>query len=203
LFTRLGEAQLLLPLALLAAAWLSRHGGQGALARRWLLSLMLALLLTTATKLAFMGWGLGLAAWDFTGISGHAMCAAAVLPLLAWIALRGRPWACWLGLGLAALVAFSRIQVSAHSASEALAGLALGAAVSLWTLRGQFGLRLQVPASLPAAALAAMLLAPVAAPRARTHDWVIQLSLQLSGREQPYTRLELRRRLNAGPLAPA
>jgi membrane-associated phospholipid phosphatase len=195
LFTRLGEAQLLLPLALAGAAWLAWHGGQAALARRWLLALAAAVALTTASKLAFMGWGLGLAAWDFTGFSGHAMCAAAVLPVLAWMGLRGRPWGYGLGLGLAALIAFSRVQVSAHSLSEALSGLVLGAAVSLWALQGQFRLRLVLPAWLPAGALALLLLAPVAAPRARTHDWVTQLSLQLSGREQPYTRLDLQHRL--------
>jgi len=196
LLTRLGEAQLLLPLALAGAAWLAWHGGQGALARRWLLALAAAVALTTASKLTFLGWGLGLAEWDFTGFSGHAMCAAAVLPVMGWLALRGRPWGFGLGLGLAALVAFSRVQVSAHSASEALSGWVLGAAVSLWTLRGQFRLRLVLPAWLPAGALALLLLAPVAAPRARTHDWVVQLSLQLSGRDQPYTRLQLQRRIH-------
>ena len=37
---------------------------------------------TTASKVAFIGWGLGLSALDFTGISGHAMIASAVYPLL-------------------------------------------------------------------------------------------------------------------------
>lgn len=205
LFTRLGELQLLLPLALGAAAWLSRRAGQGALARRWLIGLAAAAALTTLSKLAFMGWGLGSAALDFTGFSGHSMFAASTLPVLAWLALRGRPQGFWLGLGLAALVAYSRVHVSAHSVSEALAGFTLGTTASLWALRGQCQLRLAVPVWLPATALALMLLAPVAAPRSRTHDWVTQLSLQLSGRAQPYTRLELHQRpaLNARPLAPA
>lgn len=48
----------------------------------WLVGLGLASLATTASKVAFMGWGIGLPEIDFTGISGHTMLAMAVYPLL-------------------------------------------------------------------------------------------------------------------------
>ena len=84
--TRLGEAQLLLPALLLAAVWLARSPGGGRLAGWWLATTGAAALLTTATKVAFIGYGVGYAPLDFTGISGHAMFAAAVLPPLVLLA---------------------------------------------------------------------------------------------------------------------
>ncbi|MGS0754580.1 hypothetical protein ACVBEH_07590 [Roseateles sp. GG27B] len=72
LLTRLGEAQILFPLAAAAAAWLWLRAEQATLARRWVLCLCLSTALTTASKLAFIGWGLGWAA-RFHRHSGHAM----------------------------------------------------------------------------------------------------------------------------------
>ncbi|MDT9001629.1 phosphatase [Paucibacter sp. APW11] len=204
LLTRLGEAQILLPLSLVAALWLGLRAGQAALARRWMLALAAAVALTTLSKLAFMGWGLGIAALDFTGFSGHSMFAAATLPMLASVASlgrRGHGQAAWLGLGLAALVAVSRVQVSAHSPSEALAGFALGALASLYALRLAGPSSLRVPLWLPLGVLAMLISLPFAAPRSRTHDWVTALSLQLSGRSQAFTRADLHR-LNAAPVQP-
>ena len=40
-----------------------------------------AALITTVTKVAFIGYEVGYAPLDYTGISGHAMFAAAVLPV--------------------------------------------------------------------------------------------------------------------------
>lgn len=83
LLSRLGEAQLLLPALALAAAWLAAQPGGRRAALAWLGATGLAAALTTASKVAFIGHGLGWAALDFTGFSGHAMFAAAVLPGLA------------------------------------------------------------------------------------------------------------------------
>ena len=47
-----------------------------------LLPIALAAILVTATKIAFMGFGWGIARIDFTGLSGHAMLAAAIYPVL-------------------------------------------------------------------------------------------------------------------------
>ena len=203
--SRLGEAQILLPLSLAAVLWLWLAAGEGRLALRWIMSLAVAASVTTASKLAFIGWGLGSAAWDFTGFSGHAMFAAATLPMLAWVALLGRPRA-WrragvaFGFGLAALIAYSRLPVHAHSPSEALAGFLLGAAASWVTLRGLPGVRLRVPLWLPAALAAGLMLMPTLAPRSRTHDWVTEISLQLSGRAQPFHRHDMQR--HARPAEP-
>jgi len=194
LFTRLGEAQLLLPLSLLAAVWLFGWGGQRPLARRWMGGLALATLLTTVSKLAFLGWGLGLSQLDFTGFSGHSMFAAATLPLLGWTlwqGRRGQDQALAGGFVLAAVVAYSRLAVNAHSPSEALLGWLLGAAVSVVSLRRTPATGPAVPLWMPALAFSLLLLMPLAAPRSRTHDWVVALSLELSGRGHPYTREHL------------
>ena len=118
LLTRLGEAQILLPLVAAAALWLWLGAGLGAAARQWVLSIACAVALTAGSKLAFIGWELGVAAWDFTGISGHAACSAASFPVLAWMLMYGHSkaaqrWAVGLGFALAALIAWSRLAVSA------------------------------------------------------------------------------------------
>lgn len=206
LLTRLGEAQILLPLVGAAALWLWRSAALGRLALRWLLSIGVVALATTLSKLAFMGWGWGSAAWDFTGFSGHAMFAAACLPMLGWVVGLGRGRGLHLlatiaGFALAALVAYSRLVVLAHSPSEAALGFALGALASLVVLRAAPDLRLVLPLWLPAGLAACLLLLPVSLPRSRSHELMTQLSLRLSGHERVFTRQDLHRRL--APLRPA
>ncbi|XHS79458.1 phosphatase PAP2 family protein [Burkholderiaceae bacterium UC74_6] len=199
LLTRLGDSELLLPLVPLAAMWLWLGAGQTALARRWILSLSAAALFTAASKIAFFGWQLGVARWDFTGFSGHAMFSCACWPMLAWVVVmhRGRA-AQWLGVGfgfaMGLAIAYSRLPVQAHSVSEVITGALLGLAVSascLPLLRTGPALPLWVPAG--AVALLALLV--VAAPPSRTQDMIEQISLELSGHERVYTRHDLRRQL--------
>ena len=210
LFTRLGEAQILLPLVALAALWLWLGAGQGGLARRWLLAVGCAVALTTASKLAFIGWEVGLADWDFTGISGHAACSAAILPMLGWLLVSGRAKPVRRagvlgGFALAALVAWSRLAVDAHSGSEALSGFLLGSAASWIALSGlslaraadnaPFAAAAGSPTSAPrwlqTALVASLLILPFSAPRSQTHEWVTALSVRLSGRSQPFMRQDL------------
>lgn len=226
LLTRLGEAQLLLPVALLALAGLSLNPAQRPVAKRWVVGFAAAFGATMLSKIAFMGWGVGSARLDFTGFSGHAMHAAAVLPLLAWLGLQSvrstalRAGGVFAMLALAALVAYSRLPVGAHSASESLTGFLLGACVSLWALQPGWSVRPatpmgavrqastnQQPARLlnRSAVLAVVMLgllgaAPWVSPPTRTHQWVTALSLKLSGRPAPYTRHHLHLR-SADPLA--
>lgn len=233
--TRLGEAQILLPLVLVACLWLWRSSERGGrddeqtgahaslthlapVARRWLFWLGSAAGLTTLSKLAFIGWGLGVEALDFTGISGHAMFAAAVLPMLAWTLVRGRRMrvqrgAVALAFALAALIAYSRLKVGAHSSVEAWAGLLLGSGASLLSLpRGLRGatssssaavaLGQRPPPWLPAGVVAALLLLPIGAPPSRSHDLVTQLALQLSGQPRPFQRSQLKPPLPAHQQAP-
>ena len=198
LVTRLGEAEILLPTVLMAALWLSLGARQGRLALRWLGMIAVAASITTATKIAFIGWAMGLPALDFTGISGHAMFATASYPMLFWVLLMHRgPLAQRVGVafgyGVGLLIAYSRLPTHAHSPSEVLAGLLLGCSVSLLTVRlPRSGP--PVPLWLPALTLLGLSLLPVYAPPSHTHDWVTRLSLTLSGNPRPFTRAEMHQR---------
>ena len=199
--TRFGEAQILLPACAAALLWLVAvrgpaarradvHPGRAA-AWRWGAGLFGTTLLTTASKVAFLGFGLGWAALNFTGFSGHAMFSAAVLPMLAAL-VAGRAGAV-LGAALALLVMVSRVHVGAHSWSEALSGGALGAAVSAWALAAWFAPHGDVrpPPWLLLLLAVWLTVLPIQAPPARTHDTVVRLSLWLSGRSQPHTRRQM------------
>ncbi len=196
LLTRLGEAQILLPAMVLATAWLTWRQGPTRLALGWLASTTLAATITTLSKVAFIGYGVGLPALDFTGISGHAMFAAAVLPPLLRLSagtLTGR-WqtaSLVLGYSLAAAVAVSRVMVGVHSWSEVAAGFALGASASGLALLSAQVPAVRIPRWVPAAVLAWGTLGVAAAPPSRTHDWVTQLALAQSGCNQPYQRWQM------------
>jgi membrane-associated phospholipid phosphatase len=196
LLTRLGEMQLLVPAALIAIWRMHREVDARPLAAWWLLALALATLITTATKVAFIGWGVGSAWLNFTGISGHAMFAGAIFPvLMGAFTSHAKLWlqrsAVAAGFGLAALVGLSRSMVDAHSVSEIVAGLLLGGLASLSIIlvhrlpRAVMGPRLAVVVALWL--LAGMLSAPVSP----THSLVTRLALSMAGKAAPYTREDL------------
>jgi membrane-associated phospholipid phosphatase len=198
LFTRLGEAQILLPAMAAALVWLALAPRTRPLATAWLGATAAAVLLTTATKVAFIGFEVGYAPLDYTGVSGHAMFAAVVLPVLARIGAgrSPRPWprvAIAAGYVLAAGIAFSRVETRAHSISEAVLGFVIGGLASALALRGTQAPEAPTPAWLGAALVAWLLLLPAGAPPSRTHDWVTTLSLRASGRPLPYTRSAMHR----------
>lgn len=217
--TRLGEAQILLPACLAGLAWLAllarsrpaiesgtiggRVGGAavarstlaGEAARdtawRWALGLLLGTAVVTASKVAFIGYGIGSATLDFTGFSGHSMYATAVLPVLAALVAGRAGAAC--GFAVAGLVMVSRVVLHAHSWSEVAGGAMIGTPIASVALGRMLAPRalLRAPSWLPLLLAAWLTLLPWRAPPSRTHDWVIQLSLQLSGRPFPYTRAQM------------
>jgi membrane-associated phospholipid phosphatase len=201
--TRFGEAGIVLPVALALALWLVIATRSPRPASSWLAPLGLAALITTASKVAFLGWGVGIAAIDFTGFSGHAMFAAAIYPMLAHAMTahrrdEGRRREALLALcvayAFAALIAASRVRVGAHSVSEAAAGFVLGAIASgsaLW-LAGHA--RQRLPALWAGLGLAAwFVVMPLEAAPSQTHGMVTRLALELSGRELPFRREDLHR----------
>lgn len=202
LITRLGEVQILLPAALLAALGLLRRSETRPIALWWIASLGMALLLTTASKVAFIGWGIGWPELNFTGISGHAMVAAAVYPMLlgSWSPqgrVLGRGAAVGAGCFMAILVGVSRIALGAHSISEVLAGLLVGGAASAVPLT--LG-RLPRPAlnpAIPATIALWLVFMPGQAPASHAHSAVTRLSLMLSGHRAPYTRSDMIRQFRS------
>lgn len=196
--TRLGEAQILLPATLALCLWLAWRPRAQPLVGWWLALLAAAAFATTLSKIAFLGWGIGSATLDFTGVSGHAMFAAAIYPLLFGAVFAGHAvaWqraALGIGVALALLVAVSRVMVGAHSVSEVAAGTAVGGLVSAWALSRGHLPRVRVPVLLPLALAVWLGVTPAHAPPSRTHDWVTKLALALSGRAEAFTRLDLQR----------
>jgi membrane-associated phospholipid phosphatase len=199
LVTRLGEAQILLPMLAAVLAWFVARLKALAVARAWVLCIALATMLTTASKIAFIGYGLGWAPWNFTGISGHAMFAAAVMPLLAaTVASTATPrvhgWTLLGGYLVAGLIAWSRVRLGAHSGSEALAGWLLGSAASGMALWRAEAPHTHAPKAMVVGAVVWLLVTPVGAPPSPTHGWVTRIALALSGHEVPYTREWMLRR---------
>ncbi|MBV8271483.1 MAG: phosphatase PAP2 family protein [Cupriavidus sp.] len=194
LITFFGESAFLLPCAVFLYGWLRWRGAADS-ARHWLLAFSATALVVLASKLAFMGWGIGSEAFDFTGFSGHSMMAASILPVLGFLAVPSRHrglslLAAAAGMLLALAVGVSRLALHAHSVSEVASGLALGFCVSV-----PFIMRRAMPrgpkAMLIASAALAMLMAlPVGGVAGVTHIWVQDLATFLSGRDRPYQRGE-------------
>jgi membrane-associated phospholipid phosphatase len=195
IFTKLADTYVLLPIAALCALCLA-WGHAVRLATAWLLLLGCGLALVAVTKLAFVGWGIGSREWNFTGISGHAMRAAAIAPVLGYLIaqngtrmLRTLAIACGIAFGI--LIGISRLAVHVHSVSEVVAGCLLGIAVSALFLsmlthapRPTFPRHVLLAAALP-------LLALTGTPGAPTERWLERVALALSGHDVPYTRQEL------------
>jgi len=207
--TRLGEAQILLPAFLAGALWLAfarPAGARGRLAQgnphahdhparrsalRWVAGITATTAVTTASKIAFLGFGYGIAAIDFTGFSGHSMYAWSILPVLGAVVAGKRGAA--IGVVLAGVITWSRVVLGAHSWSEAISGMALGAAVAGWTLADYLAHpgAVRAPWWLPLLIVAWLGVLPAKAPPSRAHGLVVSIALKLSGRSQPYTRFEL------------
>ncbi|MNR97091.1 PAP2 superfamily protein [compost metagenome] len=134
-FTKLADTNFTMPLAALLAVWLAAaRAWRPALC--WFLLFVVGLLLVAATKIAYVGWGLGIAAIDFKGFSGHAMRAMAVAPVFMYLLLqeqgaRKLRLGVLAGLGFGLMIGISRLALGVHSVSEVITGLLLGAVISL------------------------------------------------------------------------
>jgi hypothetical protein len=192
--TRFGDITVTTLLATAIAAWLFAED-EKRLSLWWTLLYGGAMGVVIATKMAFIGWGIGIRALDFAGFSGHAMRAAAVMPVLFYLILQRarfplRVGGVAVGLLVAALVGFSRLALHTHSVSEVVAGWLLGAAVSLVfvqlagrLLNGHVFKPLRVTLI-----LMALLPAPYVYP-APTQQWLTDLTLYVTGHEQPFPRI--------------
>lgn len=197
--TWLGDSGLLLPAALSITLWLALSRRTWPTAALWVLLFGLGSTLILASKLAFMGWGLGSARFNFTGFSGHTAIAASVWPVALWLMAarrshRVRVTAVGLGWALAAAIGASRLAVLAHSGAEVLAGYVLGVAVSGSFLLLQRG---RPHSRIPAVLVVLSLLAPLLLLRpgtpAPTQSALELLAMRLAGTERVFTRDDLSR----------
>lgn len=190
----LGESAFLIPCAAFLYGWL-RWRGATDVARHWLFAFSAIAALVLASKLAFMGWGIGSERMNFTGFSGHAVMAASILPVLLYLAVpASRPrlgsLAALAGVLIALAVGVSRLKLGAHSVSEVASGLALGFCVSVPFIMRRGVPRGAMTMAFVSAALATLLVLPVGRLAGVTHVWVQDLATFLSGRDRPYERGE-------------
>ncbi|KUZ83785.1 phosphoesterase [Burkholderia ubonensis] len=201
--TAFGGAGLTLPLAITIAVWLAL-GYSWQRAVGWLAILACAIGVVALTKIAFLGWGIGIRTWDFTGFSGHAMLSTSVYPVAIFLALiRARTPLRLLGiaLGLAAGVAVgvSRVALAAHSPSESVTGCIVGALAALVFIAASWRAqphRWSVPAVIVSLVLVTVALHGVTVP---SHRWVTQVALHLSGHERPFVRARWKANPNYRP----
>jgi membrane-associated phospholipid phosphatase len=207
ILTHLGASSLLLPALLLVLGGLWESGARDA-TKRYLLRLVIAVGITVVSKCLFFGWGIGIAALDFTGVSGHTLLATSILPVLLrgipWPALQARGGGAALGGLLALVVGVSRVAVHAHSLSEVVAGWILGAAVSWPTVRQLAPLALSHWASKVAPLVLLLAFNSSTATYLPTHDIEVRLALLVSGQGKPFARHHLHQAPPAvAPVSPA
>lgn len=195
--TSLGDSGFLLPVATVIALGLVDRKNRPTIALQWISLVGLCGFVVMVSKLAFMGWQVGSAEFDFTGVSGHAALAACVWPVLLWAAGRDgsvhrRMARAALGWAVAISIAISRLALNAHSLSEVAAGVVLGTMVSIcfiWLQERSCaparGLRWPFSAAVLALSLAAQ------GRPAPTQDALGFVAETLSGRARIYTREEM------------
>lgn len=187
-----GGSTVMLPAAAALAAWLAL-GGAWRMSWYWCGLFGGGLAAVVASKIAFIGWGFGIAALDFTGFSGHAMRAMAVIPVLSYLALQNasaatRSIGVLGGLLLGTLICISRVALQAHSVAEAASGGMLGAAVSLGFIALSGKLEKPLLKRWLVAATVAGLIAMSFAEPAPSQRLLVRVALALSGHDKPYTR---------------
>ena len=200
--TSLGAAAAILPMvpAVGLGLWQEKRH---AVAMAWAVALFIGILIVLISKFAFIGWGVGIASLDFTGVSGHTLLATAILPVVfAWLPLP-RPvsvLAILLGVCLVALVGGSRVVLGAHSWSEVVAGWGLGAMVSGAALFQMIRAKTSQPAhpAMHVFIVTALLVIAFTSQRVAVtlpvHSLEVRLALALSGHDHPFRRSDLHRR---------
>ncbi len=150
--TDFGDSALLMPVAALFTLWMVFERAWRSLAW-WLVLFGGGASLVGLTKVAFLGWGVGIEALDFTGLSGHTMFSSTIYPaLLVWMTqrrgVRMQALAWTAGVLFALAIGVSRVVLHLHSQSEVIGGFMLGTSVSLaWALTSGRDLR-AIPISL-------------------------------------------------------
>lgn len=194
--TSLGSFSVMAPAAAAITAWLVL-GRAWRLVAWWCALFIGGMALVVATKIAFIGWGMGIRSLDFTGFSGHVMRATAVAPVLLYLILQSAPrllrnMGVLVGLAFGVIIAVSRVEVHAHSVSEIIAGWVLGASVSLgfiWIMSQTR--KVELHPWFITLSLLALLLTPYAEPTP-TQRWITNAALNLSGHDRPYIRVTWR-----------
>jgi hypothetical protein len=190
LMINVGHTAVMLPAAAAIAAWLiAARAWQRSLC--WCVMFAAGLSIVALSKIAFLGWELGIPSLDFYALSGHALRATAVLPVLFFVVLHSAspPWRTGgvvVGIGVSVFLGALLVQFQLHTASEVTASFLLGIVVSLGYLR--IAMAFPAPRINRWTVAASMLVFAVVfslKPSSITHR-LADVALYLSGREHLY-----------------
>ncbi|HHG1084495.1 TPA: phosphatase PAP2 family protein [Klebsiella pneumoniae] len=187
-----GDSTVLLPSAAALFIVLMLRKTSRLLAWQWSLLFGITGAIVCASKLAFMGWGLGIRELDYTGFSGHSALSAAFWPIFLWL-LSARFSA---GLQKAAVVVgYSRLVIHAHSVSEVIAGLLLGAAGSALFLVLQKRTSDPESVNISWGGVACLVMVPLillhSGSKAPTQSLLGQIATAVGPLDKPFTRTDL------------
>ncbi|MCU5774262.1 phosphatase PAP2 family protein [Erwiniaceae bacterium BAC15a-03b] len=195
--TYFGDSMLLIPTAVIIALVMPWKNDDRRAVWFWITTFCLTGIIVSLSKIAFMGFGIGSARFNFTGFSGHSAMSATLWPVMLWL-LTGRLPLFWRGMAIGLgymiplLVGLSRLVLHAHSTSEVISGLLLGFTLSTAFLVSQRSARLK---SFSVMQLCVALLVPLIllghGRIAGTQDFLAQLSTKIAGVEKPWTRAEM------------
>lgn len=199
-----GDSTVLLPSAAVLFIVLMLRKTSRLQAWRWSLLFGITGAIVCASKLAFMGWGLGIRELDYTGFSGHSALSAAFWPIFLWL-LSARfsagvqKAAVVTGYVLAAVVGYSRLVIHAHSVSEVIAGLLLGAAGSALFLLLQKRTTHSESMSISWGGVACLVMVPLillhSGNKAPTQSLLGQIATAIGPLDKPFTRTDLHKQV--------
>jgi hypothetical protein len=192
-FNLIGSTAVTAPAGVAIAVWLAASN-HWRLALNWACWYGCGMAIVVLSKLAFLGWGLGLPVLEFAGFSGHAMRAAAVFPVAFYVALYGagvpaRRAGVAGGVALALLISAGRCVTHFHSVSEAVGGSLLGFAVAAGFIRGagEVG-QFVVSRALVLISVTGLILVTPKVEPVPTEQLLTRFALYLTGRDRPFYR---------------
>jgi membrane-associated phospholipid phosphatase len=188
----LGDSGLMLPAAGIITTWLIAARAWY-FALRWTSFFAMGVCMVVISKIAFLSWGIGVRALNFTSISGHTMLAATVFPIAAHLLfLETRRDLRMIGIisggAIAVAVGLSRYMLGAHSPSEIIAGFGVGAwvvAIVVWPSKCMEKLALR-PVTLGVALIVAGSL--TYGHGLEIQHLIVKMSLDVSGRDHLFSR---------------
>lgn len=185
----IGHTAWMLPLAAAVAAWMvSLRAGRMALC--WCAMFAVGIGIVAASKIAYLGWEAGIPSLGFKALSGHALCATAVLPVCLFVVLRHaangvRRASVGIGISTGIGIGILMVHFGFHSASEVIASTFLGLSISMGFMRiaGKLPMARIGPWTVPLS-VAVFALAFALKPAIVNHR-LVGVALHLSGREHP------------------
>ncbi len=186
----IGDLEVMLPAAAAITVWLvASRAWQAAI--WWSVLFGAAIALVAASKIAFIGWGTGIAPLAFKALSGHATCVAAVAPSAAYLLAHeaGPRWRrAAVGSGVLAALAMgvALVALGEHAHAEVAVAWVLGfsiAYIAMGTVRELRPARLDRVTVLVGAC---WLTAAWQVQSLPLNYWMLRAALVLSGSARPF-----------------